>query len=266
MNDENVYWDWRAMQRDGLYPSILAIGDSWFWYPFPGGSLITRLGRLVARKQHTVLVLGNNGAEAFDYVEGKYRKAVREALRLHGSALSAVFISGGGNDFAGFNDLRPLLNDDCAQATTAAACFRTGASSGTLDWLMDKMMASYRTLIGQIMASTPPGTHILLHNYDYARPSGRGVFGKKSAWLKPALDNARVPAALQQACINYLIDRFSAELQAMVAIDPARIWRVDSVGTLADKHWANELHPKSSGFRKIATTCWRPVLRRLGLA
>ena len=98
-------------------PSIIAIGDSWFWYPFPGGSLLNQLGLLVAGKQHTVLAFGNNEAEAYDYVYGKYAKSVREALRLfNDGSLSAVFISGGGNDFAGFNDLRPLLNGNCSAA------------------------------------------------------------------------------------------------------------------------------------------------------
>jgi hypothetical protein len=266
MNFENVYWDWGSMQVDGRFPSILAIGDSWFWYPFPGGSLLNQLGRLVAKKEHCILALGNNGAEAYDYVHGKYRKSVRAMLRMHGSALSAVFISGGGNDFAGFNDLRPLLKDDCSRAKTAKACFRPGNQDRTIGWLMRKTADSYRALIGQILASANANASIVMHNYDYALPSGKGVFGNKGSWLKPALDDAKVPAKLQRDCIRYLIDRITLELQGLVKIDSARIALVDSAGTLADGDWANELHPKPSGFRKIATQRWRPVLQGLGLA
>ena len=39
-----VYWDKTQMQNEGATPSIFAIGDSWFWYPFVGGSLIVPLG------------------------------------------------------------------------------------------------------------------------------------------------------------------------------------------------------------------------------
>lgn len=39
-----IYWDKTQMQNDGATPSILAIGDSWFWYPFFGGSLIVSFG------------------------------------------------------------------------------------------------------------------------------------------------------------------------------------------------------------------------------
>lgn len=39
MDTRNVYWDPALMQSDGHQPSILAIGDFWFWYPFLGGPL-----------------------------------------------------------------------------------------------------------------------------------------------------------------------------------------------------------------------------------
>ncbi len=53
MHFENVYWDAGWMKDDHRAASILAIGDSWFWYPFPGGSLLNQLGRVVAPMQHT---------------------------------------------------------------------------------------------------------------------------------------------------------------------------------------------------------------------
>jgi hypothetical protein len=266
MNFGNVYWDWNSMQNDNHYPSILAIGDSWFWYPLPGGSLVTQLGRLVAKKEHYVLALGNNGAEAYDYVYGKYSKSVKTALQLHGSALSCVFVSGGGNDFAGFNDLRPMLNNDCTKAKKAEDCFKPGDEERTLDWLIRKTAESYRALIGQILASTSAQTKIVMHNYDYALPSGKGVFGKKGSWLKPALDDAAVPDRLRQECVKHLLNRLTVELQELTKIDTGRIFLVDSAGALDEVDWANELHPAPSGFKKIASQRWRPVLEGIGVA
>lgn len=51
MNTGNVYCESAEMGIDGAFPSILPIGDSWFWYPLPGGSLINQLGQLVAPKK-----------------------------------------------------------------------------------------------------------------------------------------------------------------------------------------------------------------------
>lgn len=266
MTTGNVYWDGGLMQMDGASPSILAVGDSWFWYPFPGGSLINQLGRLLAPKEHFIFALGNNGAEAFDYVYGKYSRSIRTALKLYGSSLSAAFISGGGNDFAGMNDLRPMLHPDCSAASQASECFRTGRDVGTVAWLMAKTADSYRMLIGQILAASRPETFIIMHNYDYAYPTGKGVFRNGGSWLKPALDDARVPAALQRGCVKLVIDALSHELNALTQIDPRRIFLVDSRGTLGEADWANELHPKPAGFGKIAKLAWLPILKELGLA
>jgi hypothetical protein len=257
------YWDETKMKNDGANPSILAIGDSWFWYPMPGGSLINYLGPLVAKQQHTILAKGMNGAEAFDYVDGKYARQVRETLRLYGAGLSAVFISGGGNDFAGFNDLRPLLKDDCSAEASAKTCFRGG--EGGLKSFMDRMDEHYRKLIGAVYTRTRLDCLILMHSYDYAQPNGKGVF-KSDAWLLPALLAARVPLALHQDCINLLIDSFHQTLHRITLMDPQHLFVVDSRGALAPGDWANELHPKGSGFKKIAHSAWKPVLQTLQLA
>jgi hypothetical protein len=259
----NVYWSETALDSALATPSILAIGDSWFWYPFPGGSLISLLGSVVEPKEHVILVKGMNGAEAFDYVEGKYRRSVDQALRIYGDGLSAVFISGGGNDFAGFNDLSRLLNPDCSGAQSAAECFNTD-ENGLPDFL-DKMDQHYRTLIGRVYTRTSLDCRIVMHSYDYAIPDGRSAMGRK-AWLQPALIDARVPPALHEACIHHLIDAFFDLLSAITEGDPDHLLLVDSRGTLAPQDWANELHPKPRGFKKIVQQRWQPVLKNAGLA
>ena len=57
----NFYWDEDRMRNDGATPSLLAIGDSWFWYPPPGGSLLETLGPTVAVKSHQIFAIVSNG-------------------------------------------------------------------------------------------------------------------------------------------------------------------------------------------------------------
>jgi hypothetical protein len=266
MNFQNVYWDWPSMQDDHHSASILAIGDSWFWYPFPGGSLVNRLGPLVAPKEHFILAVGNNGAEAYDYVHGKYKNVVTTALNFHGDALSAVFISGGGNDFAGLNDLLPLLNADCSAARNPEECFKSSDVEGTLQGLMKRATEDYQLLIGQILMKCPSAVKIFVHNYDYALPSGKGLFGHSSDWLKPALDDAKVPGRLQDGCIRFIIDRFSDMLTDVQTQGDGSVVFVDSRNTLTPADWANELHPTPAGFQKIAQGKWQPALKNQGLA
>ena len=259
----NYYWDETQMKADGANPTILAIGDSWFWYPFFGGSLTNYLGQIVAPKSHVILAKGMNGAEAFDYVDGKYADSVRSTLKLYGAGLSAVFLSGGGNDFAGFNDMRPLLKDSCSGETTANGCFRSGAQG--LPGFLERMDTYYRKLIGVVYTRTTLDCLIVMHTYDYAIPDGKGVFGK-DGWLQPALSAAGVKPELHQACVVHLLDAFYKVLDNITKMDPAHLHVVDSRGTLGPGDWANELHPKGSGFKKIAMQCWKPALKGIGLA
>src|SRR5262245_10714748 len=207
--------------------SILAIGDSWFWYPFPGGSLLNALGPLVATREHTILAFGNNGAEAFDYVHGVYKDQLSSGLQEHGGGISAVFVSGGGNDFAGFNDLRPLLKTDCSKIKTGRGCFLTTPGE-PFDELMVRTDESLVTLIELVFKKTRDGTEIVLHNYDYAVPSGKGIFGGKSTWLKKALDDAKVPEQLQQECIKFLIDQLTARLVSVASRYENQVFVIDS--------------------------------------
>ena len=281
MQIANVFWDPVLMRDAGRFPSVLAIGDSWFWYPFPGGSLLNHLGVLVEPREHVILAYGYNGAEAYDYVYGTYSKRIATALSLYGDRLSAVFISGGGNDFAGINDLRPLLQDDCSACGSAAECFRESTASSSLDWLLKKVAGSYIALIDKIIgatwktgvvdasgrpASATGATRIILHTYDYAPVTGAGLFGPGSSpWLRPAFEAAKVAPPLRDPCIVLLIDALTTMLQAIAARYPGRVYLVDSRGTLTVGDWANELHPTPGGFTKIAQR-WRPLLHEQGLA
>ena len=39
-----------------------------------------------------------------------------------------------------------------------------------------------------------------------------------------------------------------------------------SAGTLADREWANELHPKAAGFARLVRECWIAPGRQIGRA
>ncbi len=272
---DNFYWNEDKMKIDGVTPTMLAIGDSWFWYLFKGGNLVNNIGDLVRSKGHIILAKGMNGAEASHYVDGKYARMVRTALKLYGSNLSAVFISGGGNDFAGFNDMRPMLKQSCIGETTAAGCFYMG-EEGLGDFLKD-IDRYYRDLIGLIYTHTnaakkakggmpaQAACKIIMHTYAYAIPNGQGVFEGKG-WLKPALDDAGVPLHLQQECVKYLLDQFYDVLDNIRKTDPDNLDIVDSRDALKPGDWANELHPSGDGFKKIATKAWRPMLKKHKLA
>jgi hypothetical protein len=260
----NLHYSRNSLNQEGVVPSIFAVGDSWFWYPIPSRAvnLLEALKEPVRSREHVIFAVGNNGAEAFDFVQGKYLTVFKSAIDLYGDTLSSIWISAGGNDFAGENDLLPLLEDDCSAATTPEECFVFGP--GGVEVFFQTIDAYYRAMIGYAYTRTPPNCHTVMHTYDYAIPNGKGL-GRGKGWLRDAFVKAQVPEPLHQTYVKWLIDQHTRVLNTIAASDPDFLHVVDSRGVLAPTEWANELHPTGEGFRKIAEESWVPVLRSINL-
>jgi hypothetical protein len=136
-----------------------------------------------------------------------------------------------------------------------AECWRDGEPDGCRP-----RRGRYERIIARARADGFNGP-VVVHNYDYAIPTGKGffLFGK---WLKAPMDLARVPSALRGPLVRELIDRLEIMLKGLD--DPsAQVHCVDSSGTLAEDEWANELHPTPAGFDRIVRERWIPVVAPL---
>ncbi|HKE41975.1 MAG TPA: SGNH/GDSL hydrolase family protein [Casimicrobiaceae bacterium] len=260
----HIFWnDSSRLQDSGEQIDVLAIGDSWFHYPF--NNLISPLFEALERP--TIYVIGENGARADELSTGSWLGNFRKMLMGY-PQIRLVCISAGGNDFAGVGDLDDkILAPDCSGATTVEQCYRAGEPQG----VFDSVETAYGDLLAAVAAVRPDLT-VLVHNYDYAIPDGRALIGVRS-WLKLPMDNARVPTAgapkdgLRREIVRDLIDRFTLCLDDVQSMSPQPVELVWSAGTLADSDWANELHPKPSGFAKIVNDCWSgPARHALGLS
>src|SRR3954467_4653302 len=83
----------------GYFASILAIGDSWFWYP-QNNLLEALVAHPRLRDEYrNIQLLGFNGARLAEYVNGASSAEFRRQLKRENSQYyRAVFISGAGND------------------------------------------------------------------------------------------------------------------------------------------------------------------------
>jgi len=250
----------RRARGSARAPAILAIGDSWFFYPMPGGSLIDGLRNAVADKDHVIHAIGGNGAFLSEFVAGKHRDAVLQSLDEHGPELSAVFMSCGGNDLSDREALLPILREECSGARCVEDCFRRRPVAA----LLQRVAGYYDTLLDLILRAAD--VRIVVHDYDNALPTGKPFLFGTAAWFKPVFDAVRIPAALQSRCVVHILDQFTAALERIVAQHGHRVVLVHSRGTLHPSEWANELHPTAAGFRKIVDQAWRPVLQRIGIA
>jgi hypothetical protein len=184
-----------------------------------------------------------------------------------------VLISGGGNDAV---DYKLGLKADCSGLSNAEDCIDPDG----LDNLMRDISGSLGLMVHDIawaFGKQNRMADVFIHGYDYSIPDGRGFslaglqFG--GAWLKPALDAAKVAAddmPLRTAICHLLLDKVNAVLENFD--NPSQgVHYIDCLGVLRQdanyrEDWDNELHPTFSGFKKIVDQRWIPVLRREGYA
>ena len=257
------------------FAAILAIGDSWFWYP--KNSLLASI--LALKQLHpdykTAHILGKNGALLSEYRTGKFAAMWRNELTAQNFRFSLVLISGGGNDSV---DYAFALRPDCTGITQPEDCFDTDKLNHLVDTLIGIMAALVSDV--QIAAQranirTPP---VLLNGYDHPAPDGRGfspIGGEKfkfgGPWVAPAMDRAKVDPALafRTAVIGIYIDALNTAMQQL-ASRTTGVFCPHALGTLRTapatykQDWDNELHPTKSGFTKLARGAWLTQLDALG--
>lgn len=253
-------WDEDILKQENVFPTVLAIGDSWFWYI--KNNLANPLHRILNKnKENIILVRGANGAEATEYQSGPIREQIEwdlDRIKGYGNYIKAVFLSGGGNDLADPKDFVPLLLPDCSGAKSPDQCFLNGQPTTLFSTVSTAILS-----VVQLVEQNIPGTPVFVHSYDYANPNGKGFLGL-GQWLQYPMNLCKVPQKLHQPLIDYLINAYWDSLVEAQKIAPT-INLIDQRGTLTRGEWANELHPTARGFNKVAKH-WEPLLKAKGIA
>jgi hypothetical protein len=226
------------------WPVIISEGDSWFSFPIHANT-IDDLDEM-AKHKISLLRLEESGDRALRIMGGSQKAKL--ANFLHHYPVQALLFSGGGNDVVG-EDLLPLLNDrqegmswqDCINEDTTRSRF-------------DALRSAYLDLV-HLRNENRPDCKIYIHGYDWAIPSGHGtsLWGiKVGPWMKQYMVQKFITNPDdQKAIIHELLRRFNAMLDDIAAQNP-NMARVETLGTLAENEWNDELHPSRKGFQKIA--------------
>ena len=236
-------WATKEVEKGNEPVTIIAEGDSWGRY-IVGKALVFYIGKILGVN---ILNLSSPGDEAKDMMATKQRKRlIRELVKgpAPGRKYQFMFFSGGGNDLVGSDRFHKWLHP-YQDGMTAEQVL----NQQTVDAALLLLKLDYEELI-RIRDSESPQTHLLFHSYDFAIPDGRGVCGK-GPWLQPGLEMRGVPEYLRHDVVIAFLQRFDGMLNEL-ATQYNNISVIDSQGTLAANEWANELHPKNGGFKKIA--------------
>lgn len=241
---------------------LVAIGDSWFDYPFHDiiDLLEDDYGYSIESSAHA-----GDPIEAMAYSQGgQLEKLARsfEKVAAQGAVPKAVLLSGGGDDIAGA-EFGMLLNNANSKIG--------GWNDEVVDAVINQRIATaYRTMLDAIdvlslhyAGQTLP---VLVHGYDYAVPDGRWFLGGwwilPGPWLQPGFTEKQFADLAQNtAMVQNLIDRFNTMLGALVQEAAyGHVRYLDLRGTLTNKlqahayqkWWANELHPEETGFKAVS--------------
>lgn len=244
--------DWQNHQRnDPGAPLILCFGDSWVQYPFHrDGNLANRFLDFGKFQAMDIVALGENGMEIGEPGKSNLH-TLTTFLKFESKMVDMIIVSGGGNDFAGADDLLPLLK--VGNANDVSSWFKPQETAA----LFARVTRGFERVI-QLRDIFCPQVPIVSHCYDYAPPTGRGLLGF-SPWIRPAMDQVGMPRPMQTEAVRYIIDHLAA-IQLTLADKPGYHF-VDTRNCLEEDDWDNELHPTRAGFNKIAARFF-PVISK----
>lgn len=237
--------DWHQYQprNDINAPIVLCFGDSWFWYPIPGvGNLSNRLLDFGQYQSIDIAAIGKNGME-IAYPGKGILSDLTTFLQWESKTVDMIAISGGGNDFAGADDLDPLLQKGVAG--DAESWFKKKET----DALFANIKAGYQRVV-YLRNTFCPTVPIVTHCYAYAHATGQGLLWL-SPWIKPSFDKIGMPQTLHADAVKFIIDSLAKVQKSLEKSEPLYHF-VDTRNLLRPDDWVNELHPTGEGFNKIA--------------
>jgi hypothetical protein len=236
---------------------MLTEGDSWFSYPLNANIA----DYIEMMSDFSILRLEHNGDEVRDILAAGSEQLKKLKFYLKNYPVDALLLSAGGNDLVS-GELSRLLARKVNGAT-----WQSTVNLAKLTTVLDEIVAAYTRLL-DARDTLRPKCAVLAHSYCYFEPNGRkaaGPFGllKAGPWMRPVLVAKGIePDTEGREVARYLIDELHARLMALAATR-SRFHVIDMRAALPadDVHWADEIHPSGTGFRKLAEQCWRPVLR-----
>lgn len=239
------YHDWCDKQKNlnNKPLTILAEGDSWFKYVI-GKAVIFQLEKLL---KVNIQNLASPGDEISEMLNPTHLKRLAVLLKrgpTKGWKYDCMLFSGGGNDLVGRDRFHKWINP-YKRGMTAKQLLNQKAITGALNILE----ASFLELIA-IRDANSPKTHLFFHGYDFVIPDGRRACWL-GPWMQPGLVFRKVPKSKRKEVVKLFLEQFDKRLDS-IAKKHQRVTGIQTQGTLSEKDWANELHPKNSGFKKIA--------------
>jgi len=248
-------------------PVLVSEGDSWFQFPFFLDDVIDQLA-----SDYVISSLDAAGDTARNMVYGS-KEYMPELLRLKSHKVRAFLFSAAGNDVIGQDEygnpvLLRLLKDHSPGKSAA-----WHVDQAELSPILQFLETAYREVINTIRKDSDfTKLPIILHGYDFAIPGGfngddrHPAWAKQDQWLGSPMRKKRIKdETLQRDIIKFLINALYDMLEK-VAGESSRsfVYVADIRDKVPSGEWADEIHPTSKGFGKVADV-FRSTLKKAGV-
>jgi hypothetical protein len=227
---------------------MLIQGDSWFAFPmWLRTNIVAELKRFYDNKI-VQLDLSTSGDEVRAMMSGDEFAEIYRIMAQENLQFDAILFSGGGNDIVSTN--LPVLLKPYQKGYTWQDCLNLDRYNRRLQEIKNAYLD-----LADLRDDHQPNAWIFTHGYDFATPSGKGVYilGIEAAggWIQEIMNNFKIPLPVQQGILDHMLSQFDAMLASLEQTE--NNWRhVRTQGTLAAGDWGDELHPSEDGFKKIA--------------
>jgi len=253
-------------------PVIISEGDSWFGYPasiIPIGHTGTNIiDHIESSGNCNILRLESNGDEAdcmmkdrqkakMIYVLGEIKKKLAGLNNAPYPHVHCILFSGGGNDIVGKGDMPRFLRQWESGMRAEDAMIRD-----EFDDEIERIRLAYHQLI-RLRDAHSIDTKIITHGYDNLKPSMKGAvfFGgiiRAGPWIKPFMNAVDIPDDIQPEIVKIMIGDLNAMLDE-IAADTDNFIKAETVGTVNDDEWLNEIHPIPEAFGRLAAKMMRHI-------
>jgi hypothetical protein len=231
---------------------LIAEGDSWFDYP--GTDILDALEQSAYNVESVARAGDRVEMMAFGRGQLDGFAAAVEKIIGNGNTPKAILLSGGGNDIAG-DEFGFLIN----HAGSPKQGFNDSVVRGVIE---ERVRDAYewiiRTITDLCQKTLKQKVRIILHGYGYPIPDGVGVLGGwgplPGPWLRPGFIEKGFDSLAQNTdMMHTLMDRFNNMVKSVAAdFDHVRYVDLRNVLPATKTLWANELHPKATGFKLAA--------------
>jgi len=226
--------------------NILAEGDSWFYYIPLHPDIIDHLEGM-GSPHPLILNYAHYGDAAEQILSLPQRQRIIEALSNPSDygKFDALLFSAGGNDLAGDQFCLWLKerNPGFPDPSNGIDLQRLASIEGVVKAALEDLI--------EIRNDTQPDCKIFLHSYDYAIPKNKGVCGV-GPWMYPSFIYRKWTSSPDQIAIVKKMLQTLEILLIQLAQTYNNVVYVKTLGTLLKTDWANELHPTTPGFQKLA--------------